>query len=119
MTHNSSSTPTERQATLVRTFALGVRQVFYRVYPTSVPATTNYPNGTSHTELEIELGPRIVQLPVNIHAGMNFKYDLTDCKLTSLQGFLTVPSQVAGVAIDPTAILNQIIAAGKAGKAAS
>ena len=40
-------------ASLVRDFALGVRQIFYKVYPTSNPATTNYPNGTSHTELEI------------------------------------------------------------------
>lgn len=40
-------------ASLVRTFALGVRQAFYNVYPTSDLATTNYPNGTSHTELEL------------------------------------------------------------------
>lgn len=38
---------------LVRDFALGVRQVFYYVYPTSKPASTDYGNGTTHTELEI------------------------------------------------------------------
>lgn len=40
-------------ASLVRDFAFGVRQVFYYVYPTSTPPSTDYGNGTTHTELEI------------------------------------------------------------------
>lgn len=42
---------------LVRDFAFGVRQVFYYVYPTSKPPSTDYGNGTTHTELEIVSNP--------------------------------------------------------------
>lgn len=124
-----------RDASTVRNFALGVRQIFYKVTPTMKPKSVDYGNGTTHTELEIVsltlviafrdvelmdvlqvLGPRAIALPVNIHAGMNFNWDLNDCQLETLQGFLTIPSQVGGQPVDPTAIMDQIIAAGNSGQ---
>ena len=58
----------------------------------------------------------MVGLPVNIHAGMNFNYDLSDCKIKSLQGFLTIPSQVGGVPVNPTLVSEAILNAGYAGQ---
>lgn len=40
-------------ASTTRDFALGVRQLFYYVYRTSNPSSTDYGNRTTHTELEI------------------------------------------------------------------
>ncbi|PIA89676.1 hypothetical protein CB0940_07202 [Cercospora beticola] len=103
-------------ASTTRNFALGVRQIFYRVYPTIDPSTINSPNGTSHTELEIELGPRVIALPVNIHADMNFNYDLADCKIKTLDGFLTIPSAVFGIPVNQAAAVAELLAAGNAGR---
>lgn len=49
-------------ASTVRDFAFGVRQAFYYVYPTSDPPSTDYGNGTTHTELEIVSSP----LPIHL-----------------------------------------------------
>ncbi|KAF2164229.1 hypothetical protein M409DRAFT_25571 [Zasmidium cellare ATCC 36951] len=103
-------------ASTVRDFALGVRQLFYKVYPTSSPASTDYGNGTTHTELEIITGVlHTIALPLNIHAGMNFNYDLADCQIKTIQGFLTIPSAVGGVPVNRQAVANELLAAGNAG----
>ncbi|KAM3424490.1 hypothetical protein BST61_g6494 [Cercospora zeina] len=86
------------------------------VYPTMEPTTINFANGTSYTELEIELGPRVIALPVNIHADMNFNYDLEDCLIKTLDGFLTIPSAIFGMPVNQEAALAELLAAGNAGK---
>lgn len=47
---------------------------------------------------------------------MNFNWDLSDCTLTSLQGFLTVPSAILGKPVSVDAIVEELLAAGRAGK---
>ena len=56
-----------------------------------------------------------IALPVSFQAGMNFNYDLSDCEIETLQGFLTIPNSVLGVPIDPTLVVDAILAAGNAG----
>lgn len=46
---------------------------------------------------------------------MNFNYDLSDCLVRRLQGFLTVPSEIAGKPVDISSSEELIVAAGKAG----
>lgn len=47
---------------------------------------------------------------------MNFNWDYSDCRLVSLDGFLTIPSSINGVPVNRQAVANELIADGKKGK---
>lgn len=57
-----------------------------------------------------------IALSINIHAGLVFNYNVDDCLIESVLGFLTVPSAVLGQPVSVQEIVDDILNAGNAGK---
>lgn len=87
-------------------FALSTRQLFSRV----TGQYTDYENGTSIIHTNVTLGAlHSIAVPVTFYADVYFFYD-DNCLIEKVQAFATIPTQVAGVEIQPP-ILNQLLLA--------
>lgn len=71
---------------------------------------TDYDNGTSIIHTNVTLGAlHSVAVPVTFYADVYFFYD-DSCLIEKVQAFATIPTQVAGIQIQPP-ILNQLLLA--------
>ncbi|PIA88799.1 hypothetical protein CB0940_06995 [Cercospora beticola] len=88
-------------------FAVATRQVFSRV----TGLYTDFDNGTTIITTNVTLGVlHGLALPITFSADVYLTYDLSQCLIENVQAFATIPTQIAGIDIQPP-ILDMLLGA--------